>query len=109
MHSPLTGQGRACEIGGTAQNVPVMQKGKTLKPRQFLSPLVLAALMLPILICVLLGIGRLLAAMNDQAGAAVLDRLALAGGIVWVVALVLLLITLAIDALSPPNDPSSGQ
>ena len=46
---------------------------------------------------------RLLAAMQDAAGAAGLDRIALALGVVWVVDLVCLVIALALALLTAPN------
>jgi hypothetical protein len=73
-------------------------------PRRIVTALVIASLVLPIAICVLLATGRLLAAMSDAAGAAVLDRLGLAAGILWVVGLIGLLIVLAIQSLGPPGE-----
>jgi hypothetical protein len=66
---------------------------------------VLGALVLPIAISVMVGVGRLLAAMGDPAGAAVLDYLALAAGIVWVVLLVCLVVVLGIAALGRQEEP----
>ena len=74
-------------------------------PRRILAVLVVVALVLPVALCVLLGIARLLGAMGDAAGAAVLDRLGLAGGILWVIALIGLLLVLAIQAIAPPGGP----
>ncbi len=54
-----------------------------------------AALTLPIASTVLVGLGRLLAAMGDTAGAAAVDRLALAAGVIWVLALIALILLLA--------------
>lgn len=67
--------------------------------RNALSILLATALVLPIAELVMLGLARLLAAMGDQAGALVLDRISLAGGILWMVDLVLLLLVLAIRSL----------
>jgi hypothetical protein len=67
--------------------------------RNALSVLLATALVLPIAELVMLGLARLLAAMGDQAGAVVLDRISLAGGIVWTVDLVALLLVLAIRSL----------
>lgn len=67
--------------------------------RRVLTGLLLTAIVMPIADILVLGLGRLLAAMGDQAGAAVLDRIALAGGLLWVVSLVLLLLTLGFRAV----------
>jgi hypothetical protein len=71
--------------------------------RRTLTILLTAALVLPIVELVLLGLGRLLAALGDASGAAVLDRIGLGGGIVWVIVLVCLLLTVAIQSLPPPD------
>lgn len=63
----------------------------------------LLAVFLPILITVLLGLSRLLAAMGDQAGAHAVDRLMLVGGTSWVVALVVLVLLHAIRWELPPG------
>ena len=55
-----------------------------------------AALLLPILTVVLVGTARLLAAMQDLAGAAAVDRVALGVGILWVTDLIALVIVQAI-------------
>jgi hypothetical protein len=70
-----------------------------------LLPLVAAAVMLPITICVLVGLGRLLGSMGDAAGSLVLDRIGLALGIAWVLDLVFLVLWLAIQRLLEPGDP----
>jgi len=74
--------------------------------------LVAAALALPIANLILMAAGQLLAAMQDTLGAAVLGRLSLAVGLVWVVDLVALLIIQALDRLGPPpgspGDVSQG-
>jgi hypothetical protein len=74
-------------------------------PPRILAPLVLASLVLPIAISVLVGVGHLLAAMGDQAGAAVLGYVALAGGILWTVMLVCLVVVLGIVALGRHEEP----
>jgi hypothetical protein len=74
-------------------------------PSRILAPLVLGALVLPITISVMVGVGRLLAAMGDPAGAAVLEYLALACGIVWVVLLVCLVVALGIVAVGRQEEP----
>ncbi|MBX9787765.1 MAG: hypothetical protein K2Y37_02525 [Pirellulales bacterium] len=66
-----------------------------------------AALTLPIVCIVLVGLGRLLGAMGDTAGAAAVDRFALAAGVLWVLALIGLVLLLAVArALEPPREAS---
>lgn len=69
--------------------------------RRLLSVLVTLGCLLPIVLAVVLGVARLLAAMQDASGAAVLDRIALAAGILWAVDLVALVLVLGINALPP--------
>ncbi len=71
--------------------------------RRVLIWLAAAALLLPILTVVLLGTARLLIAMQDATGAAVVDRIALAIGILWVTNLVALVIVQAIHSAGPPD------
>jgi hypothetical protein len=63
-----------------------------------------AALILPIVIVVLGGIARLLFAMGDESGAIIVDRVALAAAVVWLVDLVLLLIVQSLTSVIA--DPS---
>ena len=74
-------------------------------PSRVLASLVTAALALPVTISVLVAVARLLAAMGDVAGSLVVDRIALAAGIVWVVLLVCLVVVLGILALARPPEP----
>ncbi len=74
-------------------------------PPRILVLLVTSALALPIAISVLVAVARLLAAMGDAAGGIVVDRVALAGGIGWIVLLVCLVLVLGISALLRPQDP----
>ncbi len=71
-------------------------------PRRTLTILVTTACVLPIAIVILLAMVRLLAAMEDTAAAGVLDRVALAVGIVWILDLVCLLVAQGINSLGPP-------
>ena len=66
--------------------------------------LIVAGLVLPITICVVLGLAALLAAMGDALGGKVLRYVALAGGIVWIVVLVGLIFVQAIHALGRSDD-----
>jgi hypothetical protein len=68
--------------------------------------LVAAALVLLVGLAVILGLARLLAAMGDATGTAVLDYVALAGGILLVVDLVVLVLGLGVNSFDdPPRDP----
>jgi hypothetical protein len=71
-----------------------------------LTLLVTVAMVLPVAIVVVLAAARLLGAMQDDAAAAVLDRIALGAGVLWAIALVALLLALAIHALG--SGPGSG-
>jgi len=74
--------------------------------------LLLAAVALPIVCMVLVGLGRLLAAMGDATGATLVDRLALAAGVAWVLVLIALVLLLAAArAFEPPAsaDEASGE
>jgi ABC-type transport system involved in multi-copper enzyme maturation permease subunit len=62
--------------------------------------LLVAAVGLPIVLCVVGGVAALLSAMGDEAGGAVLARVALGGGILWVVDLIGLLVAQAINAVA---------
>jgi hypothetical protein len=73
--------------------------------RTALAILVTTACVVPVAIAIVVGVGRLLGAMQDAAGAAVLDRLALALGILWAINLVCLLVAQGINSLGPPSGP----
>ncbi len=68
--------------------------------RTVLLVLLAAAVVFPIAICILLGLGRLLGAMGDVAGAAGLDRAALAAAAVWGITLVCLILLQGIHVVS---------
>ena len=72
--------------------------------RKSLMVLLSGACVLPVAIAVVVGVARLLGAMQDESGAAVLDRVALTLGILWAVDLVCLVMALAINTLGPPSD-----
>jgi hypothetical protein len=67
--------------------------------------LIVAGLVLPMTICIVLGLASLLDAMQDLVGGKVLRYVALAGGLVWIVVLVSLVIVQAIHALGRSDDP----
>jgi len=72
-------------------------------PKNALLLLLAAAVMLLVALAVVMGLGRLLAAMGDEPGSRVLDYLALACGALFVFDLVLLVLGLAIGALADEN------
>jgi len=51
------------------------------------------------------GVGRLLGAMQDAPAAAVLDRIALGVSILWAIDLLCLVLAQGINALGPPSGP----
>jgi hypothetical protein len=74
-------------------------------PSYLLLTLILAGILLPISLCVVLGVAALLVQMGDSAGGAVLHRIALAGGILWVLDLICLLLVVAVNSLRGPDGP----
>ncbi len=74
-------------------------------PRRFLISLVTFALAAPAATLLLYGVGKLLGAMQDEAGEAVLLRISQAAGITWLVVLLMLVIALGIEAaFTSPRD-----
>ncbi len=69
-------------------------------PRVIVLLLLVGALILPVAISVLFGLAKLLAAMGDSLGAAALDWVALAAGVLWVLDLVALVVVQTIESLS---------
>ena len=74
-------------------------------PHRVALTLLAATVLLPITICVVLGVAALLVAMGDSLGGAVLQRVALAGGLLWVVDLICLVLVLAINAVRDRDEP----
>jgi hypothetical protein len=72
--------------------------------RKVLLVLVTSAAILPMAIAVVVAVARLLSAMQDAAGSAVLDRVALALGILWALNLIALVMSLALERLGPPGE-----
>lgn len=64
-------------------------------------------LLVPIAILLVLGTASLLTAMQDAAGAVVLQRIGLALGLIWVLGLIALVLMLGANALGAGDDPSS--
>jgi hypothetical protein len=83
--------------------------GRNVVPRRAVLALVVAALVLPIGITLILGLAALLGAMGDAAGKAVLARVALAGGIVWGIDLVCLLLVQAVASLGEPEQEEESR
>lgn len=73
-------------------------------PASYVSRLLAAALLLPTVVIVLLGFGRLLNVLGDVGGAIFLQRTALAGGILWVLSLIGLLLAVAARGASNAAD-----
>jgi ABC-type transport system involved in multi-copper enzyme maturation permease subunit len=74
--------------------------------RRILTILLVGALVLPIAVAVLYLVGLLLGTMNDPAGV-VLARGFIGGCLaLWGFDLILLLVTLAINAVAPPDETS---
>jgi type VI protein secretion system component VasK len=73
-------------------------------PDRIVLSLVVAAVLLPITLCVVLGVAAMLVQMGDAAGGTVLNRIALAGGIFWVIDLICLMLALAIGSLRGPDE-----
>ncbi len=76
-----------------------------LMPHRIVLWLIVLAILLPITICVVLGVAALLQAMGDSTGATVLERIALASGIVWTIELISLVLALAVGTLRRPDEP----
>jgi hypothetical protein len=73
-----------------------------------LTVLLSAALLLPVAICVILGVGHLLSAMQDTAAGTVLGHVALSLGVVWLIDLILLLVLHVVHTLSDSEHRPDG-
>jgi hypothetical protein len=73
--------------------------------KRIIIALLSATLFLPIAEMVMLGLARLLTAMGDETGALALDRIALGGGALWLLALIALVVVVALQTLVPPTSP----
>lgn len=76
-------------------------------PKKTLALTVAGLVLLPIAVLLVLGTASLLAAMQDAAGAVVLQRLGLALGLVWLFGLIALILMLGVNALAADHDDSS--
>ena len=77
---------------------------RPLIPDRIILALIVVAILLPITLCVVLGVAALLVQMGDAAGGTVLHGIALAGGILWVIDLICLVLALAIGSLHGPDE-----
>lgn len=68
-------------------------------PRVIVLLLLVGALILPVAISLLFGLAKLLRAMDDSPGAAALDWISLAAGVLWVLDLVALIVIQTIESL----------
>jgi hypothetical protein len=78
-------------------------------PHRIVIALVVAAIFLPITICVVVGVAALLEGMGDIPGGVALHRVALGIGILWAVDLICLLLVLAIGTLRGPDEPDAPE
>lgn len=67
--------------------------------------LTVVGLLLPAAICLVIGLAGLLWAVGDETGARFTARLGLAGGLLWMVDLVSLVLVQAVARLMPPDQP----
>ncbi len=82
---------------------------RPLVPHGIVLSLVVAATLLPIIICVIFGTAALLTAMGDTSGGDVLHRIALGCGIVWVIDLIGLVLSVAVGTLRGPDEPEGPE
>jgi hypothetical protein len=73
--------------------------------QRILVALLVGALGLPILMCVLFALGRLLAAMQDAVGADAVGRISLALYVLWAADLIGLVVVQAVLSLNGPQKP----
>jgi hypothetical protein len=82
---------------------------RPLIPYRLVLGLLAVAVLLPISISVVAVIAALLGAMGDGLGGTVLLWLALAGGIIWIIELICLVLVLALGAvLRGPDEPDDS-
>jgi hypothetical protein len=101
---PLTSTLRIGKIGGARKN---RMTWKTFLQRILLL-LIAAALLLPVATIVVWGLARLIGAMGDTLGGAVLERIALGFVVAWLLDLVFLVLVQGLHLLisaDPPDRP----
>ena len=74
-----------------------------------LSKLLIAAILLPVFALLLLGVGRLLTALQDAGGAILMDRLALLVALGWCLSLFAIVVLLAMRSLVEQEDSATDQ
>jgi hypothetical protein len=79
-----------------------------LVPQRAVLALLGGAVVLPIALCVVLAVAALLSAMGDTTGGVALQRIALAGGILWAIDLICLILALAIQAVRDHDEPDGS-
>ena len=77
--------------------------------RHIIALIIAGAIILPIAICLILGVAALLSAMGDTVGGGALRWVGLGCGIVWALDLILLVLVLSINSLSEPDDSDSHE
>lgn len=82
---------------------------RQLIPKAAVWLLLAAGLLLPVAICVVLGLAGLLTATGDAAGSFVLGWIARALGILWVFDLVILVLAQAAESLLNRGEPPDSQ
>jgi hypothetical protein len=66
--------------------------------------LVVAGLLLPVAISIVVALASLLSKLDDPTGGVALRYVAMAGGVLWIVDLIAIVLVQAIDALDRPDD-----
>ena len=80
------------------------RENAALIPQRAIVGLIVGALGLPMVLCVLYALARLLEGMQDHVGAAILDRMGLVLFALWAIDLVALVIVSAINSLGGPDN-----
>jgi hypothetical protein len=101
-------------LTGTAKISKIGVNGKTIMhrpsiPRHIIGLAVAVAVIIPIAICLVLGVAALLSAMGDASGGGVLRWIVLGFGILWALDLVLLILGLSVNVLSDSDDSDSHE
>lgn len=78
-------------------------------PKRIVALAIAGLLLLPIAIVLVLATAQLLAAMQDAAGAAVLQWIGLALGLIWLLGLIGLVLTLGINALDSTDEQTNDR
>ena len=76
--------------------------------KRLLNTLLISAVLMPAAIVVFEAFGRLLSALGDAAGGVVLERLALVGGVAWLLVLLALLLVLGLRQALVDHEDEPG-